>query len=120
MDLSITNLEMERQRRQIDLIAHLARTGGELPKPEFSIDRRGTNISLGPVNVTLDATELGGDPKHLVVRVSNKEVETKLYALFHDTTVTKRLYDHIFEALEVEMSKDDGTIRRYGETKFCG
>lgn len=125
MDLSITNLEQERQRRQIDHIARLARSGGQLPQPEFRIGKmlgtRGTDIRMGPLTISLDWTELGGDWKEqLTLRIPNDEVEEKLQAIFPDPHVVKKLYDHIFESFEEKMGKENVKILRYGDTKFCG
>lgn len=121
---SITDLEAERQRRQIEQIARLARSGGELPlvlieDRTINKDDYNTIISLGPVSIAV-LTQLGGPPRHPVVRVSNQQVEEKLYALFQDPIVTKILYDHIFDAFEKDVGKDNGTLRRYGDTQFCG
>lgn len=119
--LSITNLEAERQRRQIAQLALLARSGAELPMPEVRIHMsRGTDISLNGIKISLDWTEVDGNPKELELYLSKEEVEEKLYALFRDPVVTKIWYDQIFKALEADMGKDNGTVRGYGDTKFCG
>lgn len=119
--LSITHLEAERQRRQIDQLARLARSGTALPMPEVRIYMsRGTDINLNGIKISLDFTEVQGDPKTPVLYMSNTEVENKLYALFHDPIVTKIWYDQVFKALKADMEKDNGTVWGYGDTKFCG
>lgn len=119
--LSITNLEAERQRRQIEQLAQLARSGAELPMPEVKIYMsRGTDLNLNGIKISLDWTEVDGTPGELELYLSKKEVEEKLYALFRDPVVTKAWYDQVFKALEADMGKDNGTVRTYGDTKFCG
>lgn len=118
--LSITNLEAERQRRQIEHIARLARMGGALPVVEVSVYGRGTDINLGGIKIELEWTELQGAPKTPELYLSREEVEEKLYAVFRDKVVTKALYAHVFKAFEARMGKSNGTVWGYGDTNFCG
>ena len=121
MRLNITDLEAERKRREFMRIEHAARIGGPLPKPEFQYDgRRDLEISLGPIKMIL-WVEMGRDiDQELVVCVSNTTMERKLFELFPDKAVTKRLYDYIFEALERYIDDKRAKLIREGETKFCG
>jgi hypothetical protein len=122
MRLNITDLEAERKRREVMRIEHAARIGGALPKPEFQYDgERDFEISLGPIKMILWA-ELGQEfeTKKTTVNVYKEDLERKLFELFPDKAVTKRLYDYIFEAMEKYVDDECAKLVREGETKFCG
>lgn len=122
MRLNITDLEAERKRREFMRIEHAARIGGPLPRAEFRYDgRRDLEISLGPIKMIL-WIELGQDfeTRETTVNVSNTAMERKLFELFPDRAVTKRLYDYIFEAMEKHVNDKCAKLVRYGDAKFCG
>jgi hypothetical protein len=54
------------------------------------------------------------------VNVYKEDLERKLFELFPDKAVTKRLYDYIFEAMEKHVNDKCAKLVRYGDAKFCG
>lgn len=123
MQLNITDLEAERKRREFARIEHAVRVGGALPKPEFVMhSRRDIDIKFGPIKIGL-WYEPGQDiaTREETVNIYTEDLERKIFALFPDKDVTKKLCDHIFAAMGkyVEDNKDAKLIRK-GDTQFSG
>ena len=70
--LSVTDIEIGRQRRALAQIDHAARMGAALPVPEFRIGHRNTNISFGPIQISV-WSEIGRDTidRKITVTVSD-------------------------------------------------
>lgn len=96
--------------------------GGALPVPEFkTLSRRDIDIYVGVMKISLwyEAGE-DIDTREATVNIYNKDLEKKLFQIFPDKDVTKKLYDHIFTALEKYIEGRDGKLVRKGDTQFCG
>jgi hypothetical protein len=125
--LDISNQIADAERRKIEWI-NLGVRYGRMPDVTVHThwvhpDGGPTTITIGQVKLDEFIVEYGLDrSKNLVVRVANIEVEERIFKLFPDEEIAKKLFDHVFDSwkqiLETEDGKSNPYFHRYGNTQL--